>query len=55
MNVVGEKPLVLKKITGMAGSDRITLTLETVTDIVPPAPPKLVPLSRETLSVCTRL
>lgn len=40
MNVVGEKPLVLKKITGMAGSDRITLTLETVTDIVPPAPPK---------------
>lgn len=40
MNVVGEKPLVLKKITGMAGSDWITLTLETVTDIVPPAPPK---------------
>lgn len=40
MNVVGEKPLVLKKITGMAGSDWITLTLETVTDIVPPTPPK---------------
>lgn len=38
MNIVGEKPLVLKKITGMPGSDRITLTLDTVTDIVPPAP-----------------
>ncbi len=40
MGVVGEKPLILKKITGMPGSDRITLTLETVTDIVPPSPPK---------------
>lgn len=40
MGVVGEKPLILKKITGMSGSDRITLTLETVTDIVPPSPPK---------------
>lgn len=40
MDVVGEKPLVLKKITGMPGSDRITLTLETVADIVPPSPPK---------------
>ncbi len=40
MNIVGEKPLVLKKITGMPGSDRITLALETVTDIAPPIPPK---------------
>ena len=40
MSVVGEKPLVLKKIAGMPGADRIMLTLETVTDIVPPAPPK---------------
>jgi len=40
MNIVGEKPLVLKKITGMPGSDRITLNLETVNDVVPPTPPK---------------
>ncbi len=40
MDIIGERPLVLKKITGMPGSDRIKLTLETVTDIVPPAPPK---------------
>lgn len=38
MEILGEKPLVLKKITGMPGSDRITLTLNTVTDIVPPSP-----------------
>ena len=43
MSVVGEKPLVLKKIAGMPGADRITLTLETVTDIVPPALPKPCP------------
>lgn len=40
MEVIGEKPLVLKKISGMSGSDRITLTLETVNDIVPSTPPK---------------
>ena len=40
MNVIGERPLKLKKIKGMAGSDWITLTLETESDIVPPAPPK---------------
>ena len=43
MNVIGEKPLKLKKIKGMAGSDWITLTLETESDIVPPAPPKPKP------------
>ena len=40
MDIIGEKPLVLKKISGMSGSDRITLTLETVNDIVPSTPPK---------------
>ena len=40
MNVIGEKPLKLKKVKGMAGSDLITLILETESDIVPPAPPK---------------
>lgn len=40
MKVIGERPLKLKQIGGMPGSDALTITLETVTDIVPPAPPK---------------
>ena len=36
--VTGEKPLSIESVKGMAGSDRITMTLRTESDIVPPRP-----------------
>lgn len=35
MTVIGEKPLKLKKIAGMVGSDHITITLESETNVIP--------------------
>lgn len=36
MTIIGEKPLKVKNITGMPGSDLVTIVLESETDIVPP-------------------
>ena len=45
MLIVGEKPLKVRKIIGMPGSDNIKIYLRAETDIVPPAPqpPKAMP------------
>ncbi|MCE5201206.1 MAG: hypothetical protein LLF78_01655 [Synergistaceae bacterium] len=39
MTIIGEKPLKVKKISGMSGSDRITLQLAAESDINLPSPP----------------
>ncbi|NLV82505.1 MAG: secretion protein [Synergistaceae bacterium] len=46
MNIIGEKPLKIKSIRGMEGSDLITLNLITENDIKPvtPAPPRAKPV-----------
>ncbi|MEG1502183.1 MAG: hypothetical protein RR203_07690 [Synergistaceae bacterium] len=41
VNVTGEKPLTISKISGMPGSDYISLILETSHDIKPYVPPKV--------------
>ena len=38
MKITGEKPLKVKKVIGMPGSDNIKIYLKAETDIVPPAP-----------------
>lgn len=45
MMIIGEKPLKVKKVLGMPGSDSIKIYLRAETDIVPPAPqpPKAMP------------
>ncbi|MDO5115322.1 MAG: type II and III secretion system protein [Synergistaceae bacterium] len=43
MSIIGPKPLVIKEIGGMAGSDRLRIMLEAKSDIVPPVLPKARP------------
>lgn len=45
MMIIGEKPLKVRKVLGMPGSDSIKIYLRAETDIVPPAPqpPKAMP------------
>lgn len=38
MTITGAKPLTLDRVSGMAGSDRMTIVLKAKSDIVPPTP-----------------
>ena len=56
MNIIGPKPLVLKDISGMPGSSRLRILLESPSDLTPPP---LIPKARpvpagDPLSISTR-